>query len=234
MDGGAWWAAVHGIAKSRMQLSDFTFIFHFHALEKEMATHSSVLAWRIPGTGILCVYGAAQSRTRLKRLRSSSSYIEMRNNSLNSRLFFSSKKWRHFYLKFPPNNKFHRKSFVRSSPRPCFSVLALVTFWVEYFFFPQDLFIDWLRWVFTAVRGLSLVVVCGLLLVVAALVTEHRLSAVPASAVVAWGPPDRCHSSCAPWLQLICSTWNLLEPGTKPASLALHVRFLTTEPPRKP
>ena len=51
MDGGAWWAAVHGVAKSRTRLSDFTFIFHFHALEKEMATHSSVLAWRIPGTG---------------------------------------------------------------------------------------------------------------------------------------------------------------------------------------
>ena len=50
MDGGAWWAAVHGVAKSRAQLSDFTFTFHFHALEKEMATHSSVLAWRIPGT----------------------------------------------------------------------------------------------------------------------------------------------------------------------------------------
>ena len=51
MDEGAWWAAVHGIAKSRTRLSDFTFTFHFHALEKEMATHSSVLAWRIPGTG---------------------------------------------------------------------------------------------------------------------------------------------------------------------------------------
>jgi len=51
MDGGAWWAAVHGVVKSRTQLSDFTFTFHFHALEKEMATHSSVLAWRIPGTG---------------------------------------------------------------------------------------------------------------------------------------------------------------------------------------
>ena len=50
MDGGAWWAAVHGVAKSRTRLSDFTFTFHFHALQKEMATHSSVLAWRIPGT----------------------------------------------------------------------------------------------------------------------------------------------------------------------------------------
>ena len=49
MDGGAWWAAVHGVAKSWTQLSDFT--FHFYAFEKEMATHSSVLAWRIPGTG---------------------------------------------------------------------------------------------------------------------------------------------------------------------------------------
>ena len=51
MDGGAWWAAVHGVAKSRTRLSDFTFTFHFHALEKEMAAHSSVLVWRIPGTG---------------------------------------------------------------------------------------------------------------------------------------------------------------------------------------
>ena len=51
MDGGAWKAAVHGVAKSRARLSDFTFTFHFHALEKEVATHSSVLAWRIPGTG---------------------------------------------------------------------------------------------------------------------------------------------------------------------------------------
>ena len=53
MDGGAWCAAVHGAVKSRTRLSDFTFTSHFHALEKEMATHSSVLAWRIPGTGEL-------------------------------------------------------------------------------------------------------------------------------------------------------------------------------------
>ena len=51
VDGGAWWAAVHGVAKSRTRLSDFTFTFHFHALEKAMATHSNVLAWSIPGTG---------------------------------------------------------------------------------------------------------------------------------------------------------------------------------------
>ena len=54
MDGGAWWAAVHGVARSQTQLSNFTFTFHFHALEKAMATHSSVLAWRIPGTGEPC------------------------------------------------------------------------------------------------------------------------------------------------------------------------------------
>ena len=71
------WAAVHGVAKSWTQLSDFTFTFHFHALEKEMATHSSTLAWRIPGTGepggLLSI--DAQSRTRLKRLSSSSSSL---------------------------------------------------------------------------------------------------------------------------------------------------------------
>ena len=69
MDGGAWWAAVHGVAQSRTRLSDFTFTFHFHVLEKEMAAHSSVLAWRIPGTGELGglpSMGSAQSRTRLK------------------------------------------------------------------------------------------------------------------------------------------------------------------------
>ena len=50
MGGGAWWAAVHGVARSRTRLSDFTFTFHIHASEKETATHSSVLAWRTPGT----------------------------------------------------------------------------------------------------------------------------------------------------------------------------------------
>ena len=75
MDGGAWQAAVHGVSKSRTRLSYFTSTFHFHALEKEMATHSSVLAWRIPGTGEpggLPSMGS-HSRTRLKRLSSSSS-----------------------------------------------------------------------------------------------------------------------------------------------------------------
>ena len=68
MDGGAWQVAVHGVAKSRTGLRDFIFTFHFHALEKEMATHSSVLAWRIPGMvepGGLPSMGS-QSRTRLK------------------------------------------------------------------------------------------------------------------------------------------------------------------------
>ena len=51
MDGGAWWAAVHGVAKNQTQLSDFTFTFHFYALQKEMAAHSNVLAWRIPRMG---------------------------------------------------------------------------------------------------------------------------------------------------------------------------------------
>ena len=66
MDGGAWWAAVHGVAKSQTQLSDFTFTFHFHALEKEMATHSSALAWRIPGVVSLvgcCLWGRTESDT---------------------------------------------------------------------------------------------------------------------------------------------------------------------------
>ena len=78
MDGGAWWAAVHGVAKSRTRLSDFTFTFYFHASEKEMATHSSVLAWRIPGTaerGGLPSVGS-QSQIQLKQLSSSSSIMQ--------------------------------------------------------------------------------------------------------------------------------------------------------------
>ena len=70
-DRGAWWAAVHGVAKSRTRLSDFIFTFYFQALEKEMATHSSVLAWRSPrdgGAWWAAVYGVAQSLTRLKQL----------------------------------------------------------------------------------------------------------------------------------------------------------------------
>ena len=66
MDGGAWYAVVHGVAKSQTGLSDFTFTFHFHALEKEMATHSSVLAWRVPGTGSLVgclLWGRTESDT---------------------------------------------------------------------------------------------------------------------------------------------------------------------------
>jgi len=65
VDRGAWWAAVHGVAKSRTRLSDFTFTFRFPPLEKEMATHSSVLAWRVPGMGgawWAAVYGVAQSQ----------------------------------------------------------------------------------------------------------------------------------------------------------------------------
>ena len=76
MDGGAWWAAVHGVAKSQTQLSDFTLTFHFHALEKEMAAHSSVLAWRIPG-GLPSM--GSRSRTRLRRLSSSMGFFEYPN-----------------------------------------------------------------------------------------------------------------------------------------------------------
>ena len=76
MEAGAWQAAVQGVMKSQIRQSDFTFTFHFHALEKEMVTHSNFLAWRIPGTGEpsgLPSMGVAQSWTQLKRLRSSSS-----------------------------------------------------------------------------------------------------------------------------------------------------------------
>ena len=85
MDGGAWQAAVHEVAKRR-RLSDFTFTFHLHALEKEMATHSNILAWRIPGTeepGGLPSMGLRRvSWTRLKRLSSSSSNSSIYKNEI--------------------------------------------------------------------------------------------------------------------------------------------------------
>ena len=92
MDGGAWWVAGHGVAKSWTRLSDFTFTFHFHALEKEMATHFRVLAWRIPGTaepGRLPSVGL-QSRTWLQWLSSSSSPEEGVSSTtlLFSEIFF--------------------------------------------------------------------------------------------------------------------------------------------------
>ena len=79
MDGGAWQAIIHGVAKSRTRLSDFTFTFHFHTLENGMATHSSILAWKIPGTeepvGLLSM--GSQSQTQLMRLSSSSNTFYM-------------------------------------------------------------------------------------------------------------------------------------------------------------
>ena len=78
MDRGAWWAAVHGFAEGRTRLSDFTFTFHFHALEKEMATHSSVLAWRIPGRGSLVGchrWGCTQSDTTEATQQQQASFV---------------------------------------------------------------------------------------------------------------------------------------------------------------
>ena len=80
MDGGTWWAAVHGVAKNRTPLSDFTFTFHFHALEKEMATPLQCSCLENPGDGgpwWAAIYGVTQSWTRRKRLRRSSSSMCM-------------------------------------------------------------------------------------------------------------------------------------------------------------
>ena len=113
MDGRAWWAAVHGVAKSRTRLSDFTFTFHFPALEKEMATHSSVLAWRIPGTaepGGLPSMGL-HSRTRLKRLSSSSSSPKL--------MFLSQNVAGHFNPCLSPS--LHLSSEDSSTHSPCFT-----------------------------------------------------------------------------------------------------------------
>ena len=118
-DGGAWWAAVHGVTTSRTRLSDFTFTFHFHALETEMATHSSVLTWRIPGTGEpggLPSLGL-QSRTRLKRLSSSSS---------NTPFSFQRLEIDIFHQKLPPALRFWAKETPSGPPPQVFSMLFLI------------------------------------------------------------------------------------------------------------
>ena len=87
MDGEAWWAAVPGVAMSRTRLSDFPFTFHFHALEKEMATHSSVLAWRIPGTGEpggCRLWGRTESDTT-ERLNNNRYREDVRGEALRTR-----------------------------------------------------------------------------------------------------------------------------------------------------
>ena len=97
MDRGAWKAAVHGVTEGWTQLSDFTSTFHFHALEKDMATHSSVLAWRIPGMGSLVgchLWGRTESWTRLKRLSSRAAYIKIM--SFTNKFTFSCPIWKIF------------------------------------------------------------------------------------------------------------------------------------------
>ena len=92
MDGGAWWAAVHGVAKSRALLCDFPFTFHFHALEKEMATHSSVLAWRIPDTeessGLLSM-GSHRVRHNWSDLAAAATEFEKRPEFENLRIWLT-------------------------------------------------------------------------------------------------------------------------------------------------
>ena len=114
MDGGAWWAEVHGVAKSRTRLSDFTFTFHFPALEKEMATHSSVLAWRIPGTaepGGLPSTGSHRvghdwsDLAAAAALHKKDILLLIQLNDINRRLF---KKMKNFHL------------YVKSTPIICF------------------------------------------------------------------------------------------------------------------
>ena len=83
MDRRAWWAAVHGVAKSRTRLSNFTFTFHFHALEKEMATHSNILTWRIPGTeeyGGLLSMGSHRVGHDWSDLAAAAASIDNKNN----------------------------------------------------------------------------------------------------------------------------------------------------------
>ena len=121
MDRGACWAPVHGVAQSRTRLSDFTFTFHFHALKKEMSTHSSFLAWRIPGMaepGWEAIYGVAQSQTRLKRLSSSSMHplVKVKVKLLSRVRLFATP--RTVAYQAPPPMGFSRQKYWSGLPYP--------------------------------------------------------------------------------------------------------------------
>ena len=91
MDGGAWWAAVHGVTGSQTRLSNFTFTFHFHALEKEMATHSNILAWRIPWTGEpggLPSLGSHRVGHNWSDFTTAALYLKKHNVYLNFKIFY--------------------------------------------------------------------------------------------------------------------------------------------------
>ena len=109
MDRGAWWAAVHGVTKSRTWLSDFTFTFHFHALEKEMAAHSCSCLENPGDSGAwwAAIYGVAQSQTRLKWLSSSSAISNQCRNDLNNTFFRPrSDEWQesHLFMEQPTSS----------------------------------------------------------------------------------------------------------------------------------
>ena len=139
MDRGAWWAAFHGVARSRTRLSDFTFTFHFHALEEEMATHSSVLAWRIPWTeepGGLLSMGSHRVRHNWSDLAAAAIFL---NSFLLLTLVFVS------YFFIPSNVYLHSlfSIFISWSPVSLWTSFTVsIFFYLQVFFVHLDLFIN--------------------------------------------------------------------------------------------
>ena len=196
MDGGVWWAVVHGFAKSRMWLSDFTFTFYFHALEKEMATHSSVLAWRIPGTGSLVgcpLWGCTElDRTDVTAAtyHISHAYMWIISILLSDLAYID-----HKHLQFQTSLLFffffllHRDVVHGINILYHFYWISILYHLFLFFFFDAYLFLAVLGLagfsLVAASRGYSLVVVHELLITMVSLVAEHRLYVTWASVVVA-------------------------------------------------
>ena len=217
MDGGAWWAAVHGVAQSRTQLSDFTSTFHFHALEKEMATHSNVLAWRIPGMGKpggLLSMGSHRVRRDWSDL-AAVAYLYIRFLNMKHNKFVLSTGWR---------NLLEHVDFLVSEFQAT-EILAPISLQHS----RKKMYVKSQRWIHDSACKLLISFICVCLVAKSCLTLCYPMDCnLPGSSVF-----GIFQARILEWVPFP-SAQDLPDPGIKSAPSALASRFFNTEPPGKP